>query len=143
MSTDAIHDPPCLERIVALRPDMAAAAQTVYDAWEQDQDGHDEDLGVGGICDGVAAAMIGVLDEACPGIDATTSYVEVTTHVEIVARLREGVHRIDIHPNTYETGFGYVWRKKPDVTLVAEDVTIDLLDRDPSRYEDYSGGDMA
>ena len=37
-----------------LRPELASAAQSVYDEWEQDEDGNDEMLGGGGICQDIA-----------------------------------------------------------------------------------------
>ena len=39
-----------LAKVNALRPQLAAAAQRVVDAWEQDEDGLDCDLGGGGPC---------------------------------------------------------------------------------------------
>lgn len=142
MSDDAPVNNPALADVMLLRGAMAAAAQRVYDEWQQDEEGVDEDLGTGGICDGVAEAMQGVLDSAHPGIEAFSNYVETTTHVEVVVALADGVHRVDIPPSVYETGFGYVWRKRPNVTIAAEDVMIDLLDADPARYRDYVDGDV-
>jgi hypothetical protein len=40
-----------------LRGEIAAAVQKQYDAWDQDEDGFDEDLGSGGICDSVASEI--------------------------------------------------------------------------------------
>lgn len=142
MSDDEHVTYPVLADIMRLRDGLAAAAQRVYDEWQQDEHGHDGDLGTGGICDGVADAMVGVLEAAHPGMVAFTNYVETDTHVEVIVSLVEGVHRIDIPPSVYETGFGYVWRKKAGVAIDAEHVVVDLLDADPSRCRDYASGDV-
>ncbi len=42
---------------------LIGAAQGVLDAWEQDEDGLDPELGAGGACQEVASAMAGALSE--------------------------------------------------------------------------------
>ena len=56
-------------KLQSLAPDLAEAAREVHAGWEQ-VDGLDPDLGVGGICHDVAAAMCGVLDQH--GFEAMT-----------------------------------------------------------------------
>lgn len=46
-----------------LRPEMAAAAQQAYNEWEQDEEGQDEELGSGGICQDIAEKMAGIAAE--------------------------------------------------------------------------------
>lgn len=127
--------------ILARRRDLALAAQRVYDAWAQDEHGVDEDLGTGGICQDVAAAMAGVLDEA--GIDVWTQCANHEQHVYCVAACAEGVVEIDIPYGIYETGAGYVWRKKPGVRFDEEDVVVDVIDHDPRNAPLYRESDDA
>lgn len=91
---------------------MASAAKSVYDDWLQDEDGFDDVLGGGGICQDIASKMLEVLDSA--GVQSLTM-VHTTigeNHVFVVALLDDGVFSIDIPPHVYETGSGYVWKKR-------------------------------
>jgi hypothetical protein len=107
-----------------LKPQLAAAAQKVYDAWNQDPNGDDAELGVGGLCQDVAYGMASVLGDA--GIECTTVSAEIgEQHVWVVARTPSGdVYDVDINPYRYETGGGYAWRKTPDVVFTPDDVEI-------------------
>ena len=99
--------------------ELAAAAQAVYDDWMQDDDGMDEVYGAGGICHDIADRIVSVLSEK--GVDAVSVPAAVgENHVFAVAALADGVWSIDIPPNVYEAGGGYVWRKLPDVTFSPE-----------------------
>jgi hypothetical protein len=60
-----------LQSLLALRPQMAQAAQDVYNSWEQDADGLDVDVGGGGICDEISQAMSSVIVSNIPGVDIT------------------------------------------------------------------------
>ena len=44
-------DKSLLSQINSLKPQMAKAAQAVYDSWEQDEEHGDVEVGFGGICD--------------------------------------------------------------------------------------------
>lgn len=99
--------------------DLAAAAKSVYDEWLQDEDGFDDVLGAGGICQDIASKMLEVLDSV--GVQSSTT-VHTTigeNHVFVVALLDDGVFSIDIPPHVYETGGGYVWKKREDAVIDA------------------------
>lgn len=118
-------------------PEMARAAQEKYDEWEQDDDGMDAMLGAGGLCQDIAEALAEVLDSH--GVDASTVSSSVgDQHVWVVARAADGVYTVDIEPRVYETGSGYVWRKRPGVRFKPQDIDVTLIDPDPSKYEEYS-----
>jgi hypothetical protein len=132
---------PSLADLKLLLPRLAAAAQAEYDAWEQDDDGYDEELGEGGICHLIAERMVEALDDA--GFEAVSVHSEGIgeNHVWVVAKTDQGVMEIDIPPSVYESGSGYVWKKKADVTITADDVSVTLLDRDPEKFPQYAGED--
>jgi hypothetical protein len=49
-------------------------------------------------------------------------------HVFLVVNLADGVFRIDVPPGVYETGAGYVWRKRDGVQLLPEDLILDRVE---------------
>lgn len=117
------------------RDRLVAAAQAVLDEWVQDEEGFDEELGQGGACQDVAAAMRAVLDE-----EGVEDCLEVYTdfdggHVFSVLRLDDGIFQIDIPPSVYEAGAGYVWRKKEGVVLAPDDVSLFRVDPPMSSAE--------
>lgn len=123
-----------LSLLLSLRPQLAAAAQAVYDRWEQDENGEDVELGVGGICQDIAEEQAGVLQSA--GIDAGTVSAQVgDQHVWVMAKVAEGVYEVDIPPSTYEIGAGYNWKKRPGVVFTADDVFINEVSKDPNDFE--------
>lgn len=124
----------------ALKPRFAAAAQAVYDEWEQDEEGYSEEYGGGGICDAISAEMSGVVSEG-------TFAGEVTTHdgaapgddhawMAVVDRETGEVWGVDIPANVYETGGGYSWTKKPGVTILPEHVEVWKLDVSADEFGD-------
>ncbi len=123
--------------VLALRGELARVAQVAYDEWEQNDDGEDVEHGCGGICHVIADRMQALLDERLGGMPTSSEYVEADCHVVIVAQAGDGVLRIDLPAGVYEGGAGYVWRKKPGVTIGADDVDVFVLDRDPDRDGDY------
>jgi len=101
---------------------------SIYSGWQQ-IDGMDDVLGAGGICQDVAAAMIQALSEN--GIDdALTIHSSVgENHVFVVALIPDdGVYEIDIPPSVYEIGSGYVWTKRENIVIGADDVFIQKID---------------
>jgi hypothetical protein len=122
-----------------LRGELAAAAQKVYDAWEQDEEGYDEVYAGGGVCHDIASEMAGVLNNA--GIDAYTVSSNHEVHVYVVAPFAEGVYEIDIPYRLYEIGGGYTWQKIPDVVFTPDFVHIGCLDADPENIGMYAGED--
>jgi hypothetical protein len=120
----------------ALRPEIATAAQRVYDEWAQDEEGLDEELGAGGICHLIADDVVGLLSRE--GFDAATVSAQVgEQHVWVVAQTDDGVYLVDIPPSVYESGSGYRWRKKPGVEFSGDDVVIDRESADPGDFERF------
>lgn len=122
----------------SLAPDLAAAAQGVYEGWDQ-KDGWDDEFGNGGICQEVAAALVGVLNDNGFEHSLSVSAAVGENHVFVVALLPEhGVYEIDIPPSTYEIGGGYVWKKRDGVLMTEGDVVIGRIADpiDPREFED-------
>jgi hypothetical protein len=124
-----------------LKPEMASAAQAEYDAWEQDEDGIDVELGGGGICHLIADRISGILSGA--GFEAVTTHSEGIgeNHVWVTARTDSGVVTVDIPPGVYEIGSGYVWQKKANVKFGPDDVEIAVIDSNPANFATYAGED--
>jgi hypothetical protein len=114
------------QQLMAIRPQLAAAAQQVYDAWDQDEEGMDDEYGGGGICHDIADALVNVVDRLIPQVEAATIPWSGSgeVHVYSVAILGEEACEVDIHPSTYETGGGYTWKKIPNVQFDASDIII-------------------
>jgi hypothetical protein len=121
-----------------LAPTMAQAAQQVYNSWTQDEEGLDEELGHGGICQDIAEAMSSVL--SANGYDAATVSAQIgEQHVWVIAQTSDGVYEVDIPPSLYETGGGYTWKKIPDVVFDESYIHIGRLTPDPGEFEQYLG----
>lgn len=128
---------PSMRNIEQLRPRLATAAQKVYDAWEQDDEGWCEELGTGGICQDIADAIAGVLVDN--GVEAATISATVgEQHVWTIAKTEEGVVEVDISPCTYEVGSCYTWKKIAGVQFYPEDIIIGVISGDPSEFEQYT-----
>jgi hypothetical protein len=110
-----------------LRPQMAAAAQAVYDNWGQD-DGLDEEFGEGGICDRVAEALWGVIDNGSPDVEIRDGGWEGDDHAYLIVQRGRKAFVVDIPPGVYETGGGYSWRKRKGVRFDADDIVIEETD---------------
>jgi hypothetical protein len=124
------------EQLEALRPALAEAAQKPYDAWEQDEEGMDPELGAGGICQDVAAELCDAIGQA--GIDCYTQHAEIgEQHVWAVAydEATQEAYLVDIPFCVYESGGGYNWTKLPDVVFEPSDIVIESLD-----FEDAMAG---
>jgi hypothetical protein len=116
---------------------MAAAAQRAYDAWEQDEEGMDEELGGGGICQEIAAGIADVLVSS--GIDAeiVDSGGMGEQHVWTIAYDNDEAFDVDIPYHSYETGGGYSWGKMPGVVFDEDSIVISPLDRDLVPKDDF------
>ena len=102
MKLNELHGVPPIEQLIALKPEIAAAAQKVYDLW---------DVEVGGICDQVADAIMGVVAEHFD-VEMDLGGFDGDDHAWVVVRDGDtAVYGIDIPPSLYETGGGYNWRK--------------------------------
>jgi hypothetical protein len=114
-------------RLEALRPLFVAAAQEVYDSWDQDDDGYAEGLGYGGICHLVADAIGEVLSER--GIDTVNIHWDDANHVACVAYDDDGGCIVDVPCSLYERGGWYNWRKMKNVKFDGRDITISRISR--------------
>ena len=111
---------PLREQLEAQREAFAQAAQRVYDNWKQDEDGLDEELGSGGICDQISAAIAELID--CDTIEAGH---DGDDHAWVIATdWVSEAYEIDIHPSHYEQGGGYSWAKIPGVRFTGEMISI-------------------
>ena len=117
------------QQLLALRPQLAAAAQRVLDAWQPDEDGVDEVFGSGGACDEICREMMDVVVNNVPGVEVVEGGQDGDDHAYFIAYDDENAFIVDIPPGVYETGAGYSWRKLPDVQVDAEDVVIESMDR--------------
>lgn len=115
---------------------MVSVAQKEYNDWVQDEDGHNEELGRGGICHLIADELVTVLYnnniENCQTVCSTYEQ-----HVYVVGKFTEGVYQIDIPYSVYETGAAFTWKKIPDVVFERNDIVISRLDSDPYSFEQY------
>jgi hypothetical protein len=107
-----------------LRRKMAAAAQKVYDRWEQDEEGHDEEFGTGGICDEIATAISNVIQDQAIGADIFEGGHEGDDHNWVIVQDGDEAYGVDIPPAIYEYGGGYNWTKREDVTFEPSHVVI-------------------
>lgn len=126
-----------IKDIKPLLPRMAAAAQNCYNEWDQDEDGYDEELGEGGICQDIADAMVDIALEAGFESRIIDSGGVGDQHVWFVVQAKEGIFSVDIPPSVYETGGGYSWRKRPNIKITVDDIIIDKLSSDPNTIGDY------
>jgi len=125
-----------IKEIESLKPTMILKAQNVYNNWKQDDQGHDEEYGGGGICHNIADEIASVLNDN--GIDAATVSATVgTQHVYTIGKFQEGVYEIDIYPSTYETGAAYTWKKIPNVKFDNDDIVVSRIDSDPESFDTY------
>jgi len=110
-----------------LRAQMAQAAQAVYDEWEQDEEGMDEEFGSGGICDQISSALASVIVTALEGVEIAEGGHDGDDHAWLIAYNHNEAYAVDIPHQMYEAGGGYSWTKVPDVQFTPEDVTIDSI----------------
>lgn len=129
-----------LERqLMMLRPEIAKAAQAVYDQWETDDEELDPVVGGGGICDEIAQAIGEVL--LLHDIDYTDGGHDGDDHAYLIAYDNESAYVVDIAPQNYESGGGMVWTKIPNITFTPEMVEVietyrpDWIDEDDLVYE--------
>lgn len=122
----------------SLKPQIANIAQSVYDDWGQDCDGNwwcRIQEGDGGICHLIAEDIASFLYDK--NFESGTISSNQDVHVYVITKTKEGVATVDIDPYVYETGYGYSWKKKPNVTITANDVRIDIIDNDVNNFDSY------
>lgn len=129
MKLNTLHNEPnrpLYDALINMRPLLAAAAQGVYNAWQQDEN---DNLNGGGICQDIAEAMAGVILEA--GYDAQTIEAQVgEQHVWTVAYTDKEAYHVDMSYSLYERGGGYTWKKIDGVIFDPDWITITPADRD-------------
>lgn len=127
------QDSQVLQTLMALRPQMAAAAQQVYDNWDQ-SDEYDEYNG-GGICQDIAEAIADVIHQQFPGeVDAgTVSAACGEQHVWCILAVGDEGYEIDIPYSMYERGGGYTWEKIQGVQFKPNDIVIAPMNAQDAR----------
>lgn len=119
--------------------EACSEAQKVYDAWEQDEEGIDDHYGAGGICDDIAESICEVINRKTT-LECFVDYNEYDTHTSVFAYDYDNkrLFNVDIPPSVYETGGGYTWKKKNDVTFDRSDVVVEDRSRYWGDFEDSS-----
>lgn len=141
---EKMDDPntPLQEKLKLLRQQFANAAQQEYDAWQQDEDGMDFELGTGGICDRIAEEIGSVIGESIEGVQILDGGEPGDDHAYIVVTDGNSAWAVDIPYSIYETGGGYNWTKIEGVTFQPDDVVIEPISVDwvkdtVSQWQDY------
>lgn len=109
------------QQLETLRPQIATAAQNIYDQWQGE---NDEEIGAGGICDEIANEVSNIITSEIDDIKLDDWGHEGDEHAAIIARRGEEAYLIDIPYSLYETGGGYSWKKIEGVKLEPSDVQI-------------------
>lgn len=119
-----------IDRLMALRGELATVAQKVYDEWDaSDPEFGDPEVGFGGICQNIAEALADAMQQH--GFDIRIFDAQMgEQHVWTGVRHGDEAYHVDIPPGTYETGGGYNWKKIPGVTFTPDDIVIDPADLD-------------
>lgn len=115
----------------ALRPQLAQAANKIIEEWTQDDEGMDDMVGTGGVCDEVSQAMGSVIPW-----DTHEGGAEGDDHSWLIVVRGEEVVGVDIPPGVYETGGGYNWTKLEDHRVEPHHVEIFEMDIPASEFED-------
>jgi 8-oxo-dGTP pyrophosphatase MutT (NUDIX family)/GNAT superfamily N-acetyltransferase len=116
-------------------PNIARHAQQIYDAWDQNEAGEDEEYGGGGICDAISEEIIDIVISAQPfHLNAQEGGQEGDDHSWVVVSTDTEVYGVDIPHGLYERGGGYNWKKVPGVQFKASDVEIWKIDIDPAEF---------
>jgi hypothetical protein len=119
-------------------PEILAAAQRVYDAW--DESDRDTYAG-GGICHIIADSVCEVLGSA--GVESVPVSCSYEQHVYVAALFEEGVYTIDIPYRVYEEGGGFSWSKLPGVRFQPRDVVFYRASADPQDWQHYINENFA
>jgi hypothetical protein len=125
-----------VKEIDPIKDELAAAAQQEYDDWIQDENGHNEELGSGGICHLIADKLIDVLYKHNINRCQTVSSCH-EQHVYLVGQFKEGIYLIDIPYYYYETGGGFTWKKIPNVKFDGNYIHVERLDVNPRQLKQY------
>jgi len=116
-----------LQNLRALRPELAQAAQEIYNGWQPEGEDGDFEFGGGGICDAVANAMSSVIFSKIEDVEADEYGHDGDDHAALVIKRGDESYVVDIPAWVYETGGGYSWKKIPNVIIRPDDVFIGKL----------------
>lgn len=125
--------------VESIFPQLAEVAISVYNAWDQDDDGYSEEYGSGGICDKVAEEMASTFEDLKPeelkNWYGFTFYKDWQCHTDfyIVNHEIDAMMEIALHPSFYETGGGYTWKKNKEHNISKDAFHINT----GFNYEDY------
>lgn len=122
-----------------LKPKFVEAAQEVYDDWIQDEQGHDQVYGTGGICDQIAEKMGWALVGALESVSAVDGGQPGEGHAWIVAYNNKEAYGVDLPAGVYEDGYNYNWTKIEGVTIQPDHIEIFKVDHGDLEY--YEGLD--
>lgn len=125
---------PSSEKIRLLTPEIANAAQEIYDEWDQ-SDPDNDDLNGGGICHLISDSVADILYRNA--IPCITEGATDEQHVYVVAQCSDGVWYVDIPWSVYERGGGFTWTKIPGVIFQPNDVIVRKLDSNPANIAKY------
>lgn len=106
-----------------LKAELVAAAQRVYDDWHQDEDGYDEVVGPGGICNLIADEFM----EFAMGLGfETAQYTDWDAcHTWCIVEVSGKWYNFDIPYQTYEVRHGpSTFSKVENVELLTDDVQV-------------------
>lgn len=115
---------PLYQQLMALRPQMAFAAQKIYNEWEQNEEGMDAELGGGGICDEVSNAISDVVYRNLRNAEITEGGHEGDDHSWLIVHNQQEAYGVDISCHIYERGGGYSWQKLQGVHFSPDDISI-------------------
>lgn len=132
MRLSKLNDPSGLfQKLRALRPLMAAAAQEVYDQWEQTE----EDSG--GLCSEIANALGEVVNSHIPDARITQGGHDGDDHDWIIVFDNYNAFGVDIPYDIYEIDHGmWDYEKINDVVFTPEDVSVTNLGIDPKQLRE-------
>lgn len=124
-----------ISELKSLYPKIIQKIQKQYDDWNQDDSGYDELVGYGGICHLIADDIIDVLQDN--NIECVSYSLDSEVHVIVIAKFSEGVFSIDVPHYLYETGGGYNWTKKKNVSFDDSCIVYNKIFSDPERFSEY------
>jgi ribosomal protein S18 acetylase RimI-like enzyme/predicted GIY-YIG superfamily endonuclease len=135
--TSAVAPPvSLLAALEALRPQLAAVAQKVYDEnVAANAEDPDEEHG---ICDEIAQELQGVIVGHIADVDVTEGGQDGDDHAWVIAIRGQEVYGVDIAPSVYESGGGYAWKLHEGVKIQPSDVDIFKVDIDPEQLKTAS-----
>jgi ribosomal protein S18 acetylase RimI-like enzyme len=130
-----------LQQLKQLRPAFADVAQHEYDKWFQDENGVDEQYGEGGICSSISREMMEVISSNLEDVKVAEGGQDGDDHSWVIAWNKHEAYGVDIPAGVYETGGGYKWVKRKNVTITVDDVNVFKVDVSPEELDKQEGFD--